>query len=173
MFFRFMSLLIAGTLLFAGSAWAELKIGYIDSEIIFSKYKGTKDAQKKFDKEAAAIQQKATDMEKEIQEMQQKLEKQSLLLSETRKKELEEKMKKKYMEYQQYVAENYGRDGKLIAKNAQMTQPIIEEINRIIEKLATEENYDFILDAKMGGLVYADKKYDLTKRVLDILNKER
>jgi outer membrane protein len=158
--------------LLAATASAEIKIGYINSEEIFVKYRGTKDAQEKYDKEAAKTQQLVVDMQKEIKELESRLEKQSLLLSGERKKELEDKIKSKYSEYEQFVSENYGRDGKLIQKNVEMTKPIIQKINTIIEKIAVDENYDLILDGRMGGIVYAKKVYDLTARVLEILNKE-
>jgi Skp family chaperone for outer membrane proteins len=43
----------------------------------------------------------------------------------------------------------------------------------IIQKIAKDENYDFIFDARASGVVYAMPKYDLTERVLLLLNKEK
>ncbi len=157
---------------FVCGAFAELKIGYINSEEIFMKYKGTRDAQKKFDKIATKVQQEATDRKKEIEMLKEQLERQSLLLSDERKKEQEQKIKRKVAEFEKFVSENYGRDGKIISKNAEMTKPIIEKINKIIERISKEEHFDLILDARMGGIVYAKKKYDLSGRIIKILNKE-
>jgi outer membrane protein len=53
-----------------------------------------------------------------------------------------------------------------------MTKPIIDKINKILEKIGKDEEYDLIMDARMGGVVYAKEKFDLTDRVVKILNKE-
>jgi len=53
-----------------------------------------------------------------------------------------------------------------------MTKPIVDKINKIIGKIAEEENYDYVFDARQGGLVFAKKKFDLTDRVIKILNKD-
>ncbi len=153
-----------------GAASAELKIGYVNSEEIFAKYKGTQDAQEKFDKVAAGIQQQATNMKKEIETLKDQLERQSLLLSKERKKELEDKIKTKAAEFEEFVAKNYGREGDLVKKNEEMTKPIVEKIQKIIDKIADDEHYDLVLDSRMGGIIYASKKVDLTDRVLKILN---
>jgi outer membrane protein len=151
---------------------AELKIGYIDSEEIFQKYEGTKAAQEKFNKEVAKWEQKASEMQKEIMELRQQLEKQSLLLSSERKKELESQLQEKMVAYQKYVQSKFGQEGTAMQKNSELTKPIVEKINKIIERIAEQEKYDFIFDARAGGIVFAKKGYDLTARVLDLLSKE-
>jgi outer membrane protein len=152
---------------------AELKMGFISSEEIFERYQGTKEAQEKFNKEVAAWEQEASERQKEIREMKDQLEKQSLLLSSERKTEIEEKLKQKMVEYQQFLQEKFGQQGDAIKKNEELTKPIIGRINKIIEKIAKEENYDFIFDTRAGGVVYAKKAYNLTDRVLNQLNKQQ
>ena len=61
----------------------------------------------------------------------------------------------------------------MLSKNEELTKPIIEKINKIIEKIAKDENYDYIMDARAGGVIYGKPAFDLTERVLDILNKEK
>jgi len=162
--------LLAG---FIFTANAELKLGYINSEEIFAKYEGTKDAQDKFNKEVAKWEQEASERQKELKEMQEQLEKQSLLMSSERKKELEEKIKNKYIEYQQFLQTKFGQTGEAYKKNSELTKPIVERINDILEKIAAEERYDFIFDTRSGGVVYAKKAYNLTERVLNLLNKQQ
>mgnify|MGYP006295104669 CR=1 FL=1 len=166
--------LATATLCFAvAPCLAELKMGFISSEEIFERYQGTKEAQEKFNKEVAAWEQEASERQKEIREMKDQLEKQSLLLSSERKAEIEEKLKQKMVEYQQFLQEKFGQQGDAIKKNEELTKPIIERINKIIENIAKEENYDFIFDKRAGGGVYAKKAYNLTDRVLNQLNKQQ
>ncbi len=155
------------------SVRAELKIGYINSQEIFKEYEGTKNAQEKFDKEAAKWEQEASEMQREIKELQAQLEKQSLLLSSERKKEIEDKIRLKLQEYQEFLQEKFGQNGEVAKKNAELTKPIVEKIQKIIDRIAKEEMYDFILDESTGGIIHAQKGYDLTKRVLEELNKAK
>lgn len=152
---------------------AELKLGYINSEAIFAEYEGTKQAQEKFNKEVAVWEQNASKKQQEIKDLKEQIDKQSLLLSNERKKALEDSLNQKMVEYQKFLQENFGQDGKALKKNEELTKPIIEKINRIITQIAKEENYDFIFDARAGGIVHAKKVFDLNQRVLEALNKEK
>jgi outer membrane protein len=151
--------------------YAELKVGYINSEEIFNRYTGTKDAQDRFNKEVAKWEQEATDRQKAMKDMKDQLDKQSLLLSSERKKELETTLQQKLTEYQEFLQTKFGQKGEALSKNEELTKPIVDKINVVIEKIAKEENYDFIFDARGGGVVFAKKTFDLTDRVLAILNK--
>ena len=152
---------------------AEMKLGYINSEAIFSEYEGTKTAQDKFNKEVAVWEQEASKKQQEIKDLKDQIDKQSLLLSNERKKALEDSLNQKMVQYQKFLQEKFGQKGEALVKNEELTKPIIEKINKIIEKIAKEENYDFIFDARAGGIVYAKKVYDLNQRVLEALNKEK
>jgi outer membrane protein len=164
------ALLAVGSLFWTS---AELKIGFINVEEIFKNYSGTKDAQEKFDKEVAKWEQDASARQKEIKDIKDQLEKQSLLLSSERKAELEAKLKQKMVEYQDFLQTKFGQKGEVLSKNEELTKPIVEKINKIIDKIAKDEGYDFIFDARAGGVIYGKPAYDLTERVLNLLNKEK
>lgn len=152
---------------------AEMKLGYINSEAIFAEYEGTKAAQEKFNKEVAVWEQEASKKQQEIKDLKEQIDKQSLLLSNERKKALEDSLNQKMVQYQKFLQDKFGQKGEALVKNEELTKPIIEKINRIIENIAKEENYDFIFDARAGGIVFAKKVYDLNQRVLEALNKEK
>jgi outer membrane protein len=152
---------------------AEMKFGYINSEEIFAEYEGTKEAQTKFNNEVAKWEQEATKKQQEIKDLKEQIDKQSLLLSAERKKALEDSLNQKMVTYQKFLQDKFGQKGEALEKNEELTKPIIEKINRIIEKIAKEENFDFIYDARPGGIVFAKKVYDLNPRVLEALNKEK
>jgi outer membrane protein len=155
------------------AAFAEMKIGYINSQKIFKDYQGTKEAQAKFEKEVAKWEQEASVMKKEIEDLRNQLEKQSLLLSTERKKDLEEQVKQKYLKYQEFLQTKLGQDGEVLKRNEELTAPIVEKINKIIDKISKDERYDFIFDEANGGLIWAKPGYDLTDRVVRMLNSEQ
>ncbi len=152
--------------------YAELKIGFINSETILMAYEGTKSAEEKLKKEYAKWEQEATERQKKMKEMQEQLEKQSLLLSAERKKEIEANLQQEMIEYQKFLQEKFGQQGDAAKKNDELLKPIIDKINMILDKIAKNENYDFIFDAR-GGVVYAKKAYDLTEKVIQALNAEK
>ncbi|MBN1576359.1 MAG: OmpH family outer membrane protein [Chitinispirillaceae bacterium] len=160
-------------LIAASMTHAEMKFGYINSEAIFAEYEGTKEAQSKFNNEVAKWEQEASKKQQVIKDLKEQIDKQSLLLSNERKKALEDSLNQKMVNYQKFLQDKFGQKGEALEKNEELTKPIIEKINRIIEKIAKEENYDYIFDARSGGIVFAKKVYDLNQRVLEQLNKEK
>jgi outer membrane protein len=153
-------------------ASAQMKIGYINIEEIFKNYAGTKEAQEKMDKEVAKWEQDASTRQKEIKDLKDQLDKQSLLLSAERRSEIEAKLKQKMQDYQDFLQTKFGNKGEVLSKNEELTKPIIDKIQKIIDKIAKDENYDYIFDARAGGVIFAKPAYNLTERVLNILNKD-
>lgn len=170
---RIITTIIGIVVLASSVTFAEMKIGYINSEAIFAEYEGTKSAQDKFNKEVAVWEQEATRKQQEIKDLKDQIDKQGLLLSNDRKKVLEDSLNQKMVTYQKFLQDKFGKDGEALQKNELLTKPIIEKINKIIEKIAKDENYDYIFDARAGGIVFAKKVYDLNQRVLESLNKEK
>lgn len=168
---------VAVTVLFAAAAFsaasAQLKLGFVNSEKIFTQFEGTKIAQEKFNKEVAKWEQEASKRAKEITEMREQLEKQSIMLSAERKKSLEDSLRQKIILHEKFLQEKFGQRGDVLSKNEELTKPILEKIQKIIDKIAKDEQFDFIFDYRAGGVVFAKPTYDLTDRVLAQLAKEK
>lgn len=150
----------------------DMKIGFINSKVIFEKYEGTKEAQDRFNKEVSQWEQQASDLQAEIKGLKDQLDKQSLLLTSERKRQIEETMKEKMAIYQKFLSEKLGQEGEVYKRNAELTKPIVEKMQVIITKIAKDENYDFIFDQTAGGVIFAKPTFDLTDKVLLQLNKE-
>jgi len=147
------------------------KFGFVNSLRIRTEYKEFADAQEKFDKDVAMWQAELDSMNGEVDSLESELEKQSLLLSEERRREKENIMKDKKLKYKQYSTEILGPGGKIERRNAELVKPIYDKIMLVLEKIGRGGNYTFIFDSVGGNIAYADKKLDLTDRVLEELNK--
>jgi outer membrane protein len=156
-----------------GTVSAQMKLGFVNSEKIFTQFEGTKVAQEKFNKEVARWEQEASKRAKDITEMKEQLEKQSLLLSPERKKALEDSLRQKIILHEKFLQEKFGQRGEVLSKNEELTKPILEKIQKIIDKIAKDEQFDFIFDYRAGGVIFAKQSYDLTDRVLAQLAKEK
>ena len=149
----------------------ESKIGYIDSWKIFENYKGKGEQQAQFDREQEEWEKKASEMEQEIVDLKEELDK-NIMWSEERKAGQRQRIEQKQTELQDYVREIWGPNGKAYRRNAELTNPIIEEIVQVVQELGVEENYSIILDVSESGIVYAAQGLDLTQRIIDILNEK-
>ena len=170
---RALKLLVGGLIIFLslpGFA-QELKIGYIDSQKILANYKEAIDARKKLDAEISKWRKQAEDMQRELRQLQDQLESQSLLLSEETRIAKNRELQEKYAKYQQFLQEKlFGPQAEAYKREAELMQPIYDKINAVIHKIGEEEKFDYIFD--IGSLLYAAKdQYDLTDRVLEELNK--
>lgn len=162
--------LVIGGALLAAPLMAEVKIGYIDSARIFAEYKGTADAQRTFDEEVVTWEAQAQTMKVELDSLDQEYERQSLMMSDAKKAERQQQILQKRQEYESFVQSVWGPQGRLATKNSELVAPIVEKINIILEKLGEEEGYTLVLDASVGGIVYATDGIDLTTQVLEELN---
>ena len=149
----------------------EMKIGYIDSQRIFAEFRETQEAEKLYKKEVEQWKAEAAAKEQEITKLQEELRAQSLMLTEEKQKEKKLEIDRKLEEYQRFVAETFGEEGIAAKRNKELTQPIVERINKILEKLSETDNYAIVFDVANANIVYAKKELDLTDRVLEELNK--
>jgi len=150
----------------------EGKIGYVDSQRIFAESKDFADAQAKFDKDVAAWNKQAEEMQTEIEQLEQDLKSQSLMLSKEKREEKERALQAKRDAYQQYVEGTFGPGGKAERRNAELIKPIRDRVIAVIEKIAIEENYAMVLDASTTSIAYAKRSLDLTERVIEETKKQ-
>jgi len=153
-------------------SFAQLKIGYVDSQKILAQYQEAIDAQNQLEQIRNQYQAEYETKVREYQELAQEIESQSLLLSEEKKKEKLRDLQNKATEIDKYKYEKLNPEGgEFFRKNQELFKPIIDKINNVINKVGTDEEYDLILDASSGAILHALPKYDLTSRILDELNK--
>jgi outer membrane protein len=157
-------------------AWAisllaqDVKIGYIDSIKIFADYRETQEAERLYRQEVEQWTAQKQRMEQEIVKLRDELQAQSLMLSDEKKAEKKLELDRKMSEYQQFMDETFGDEGLAAKRNKELTQPIVEKINKILEDLGKEQGYTIIFDVANANIVYADKTLDLTDVVLAKLN---
>ncbi|MEE3258734.1 MAG: OmpH family outer membrane protein [Candidatus Latescibacterota bacterium] len=165
---------IIGLACCAASAQAELKVGYIDSEVLKERLPEFRDAQRMLDQLRQDYENQAKDREAKLLKLQDDFRRQELLMSEARKSELQAEFEGKVQQLQQFTQEKFGPEGELMRKNIEFSEPIFKKINDAIQIMAEAEGYDFIFDAAApsSGLVFAQEKYDLTEQLLEKMQKD-
>ncbi|NIR48649.1 OmpH family outer membrane protein [candidate division KSB1 bacterium] len=162
------TLLVVGV----GSTSAQLKIGYVNSNKVLATYKEAQDVREKLRDLNAEWEKEAKGMQKQIQDLQEQLESQSLLLSEERKQEKQQEIQSLYLKYQQFLNEKWGAQGEAIKKEEELLEPVIKKINVAIKNIGEAEGYSYIFDTVAANILYASEdQTDLTERLLKELNK--
>ena len=167
-------LLILTAFLFlgAGSVWAQGKIGYVDSQRIFSELPAFKDAEAKFNKEVDDWENQAAVMKDEIDSLQQEQEKNSLVWSATKKQEVKGRLTAKQDTLQQFLDITFGPSGKAERRMNELSQPLKDQVIAVIRRLAIEQDYDMVLDASVVSIAFAKESLDLTEDVINEISKE-
>jgi outer membrane protein len=161
-------LLLAGT---AISALAQtIKIGYIDSIKIFAENKETQEAERVYRGDVQQWEAQKQRYEQDLARMGDELNAQSPMLTEEKKAERRLEFQRKMDEYKRFMEETFGDNGLAARRNKELTQPIVDKINRIIEVIAKEQGLTMVFDVANANIVYADKTLDLTELVLTKLN---
>ena len=140
----------------------EMKLGYVDLRRALHEtedgHKAESSLKKVFDQKQKELDEQQDDVKKAIEDLNKK---RTLLPADTvRQKEAElqdrvAKVQQTYLRHQQDLA----------AKEEEATRPILERLQRIIAKIASEEHFTMIFDRNMG-VVYAKSELDLTNQVI-------
>jgi len=151
--------------------FAELKIGYIDSNEIMISFDEVKQIQVDLEKVQRRLENERNDLLTRLDSLNQNYERQRLLMSETRRQEKENELRKLQENIQKFEMEKFGPEGEIYRKQNLLLKPVLAKIDEAIQKVGSEQGYDFILDAMSGALLYALDSHNLTEDVLIELSK--
>lgn len=159
--------------LFATFAFAELKVGYVDSQVILAKLKETKDVQDKLNELYKKWEQEAKSMEQEIQKKQEDFEAKSLMLTDKAKAERAQEIQALALQLRQFEQEKLGQNGEYFKEQNRLMQPIVDKIQNAINQVGEDEGFDYIFDTVNANIVYVSKSQtNLTERIMQELEKE-
>lgn len=150
--------------------FAQVKIGYINSEAIMKELPEAQDAQRKLDNLVQEWQAELRRLESEWKIKYDAYDRDKLIMSDQTRAEREKELVDLENRIMQYREQKFGQNGELFQKQEEFMKPIQNKIFNALEKIAKEEGYDFVFD-KSGEilLLYANEKYDLTNKVLQAL----
>ena len=148
----------------------DTKLGFIDSQSVIGAYPATQEAQATFATENEAWERQANALQEEINRLNTELERQSMAMTQERRSQLTAQLQQKYAEYQSFIDRIWGQNGEAYQRNQELMQPIINRVNETLEQVGSDEDWDYIFDAASGGIVYANPEFDLTPRIIALMN---
>ena len=152
---------------------AQLKIGYVDSEVIMSQFSEAIKAKSDLEGLVAKWRKEIDSMQTDLQQMYTDYQKQGGTMKQDEQQKVQKNLVEKDQNLQQYREQKFGQpNGEYFTKQDQLLAPVKQKIFKAIETIAKEEKMQYVLD-KAGEVIvlYADPEYDITFKVLDRLKR--
>jgi outer membrane protein len=145
-----------------GVGASELKVGYVNTQRIFRDAPAAQKAAKKLESEFSKRDQELQRMGKQLQSLQENLEKNAVTMAEGDRRTKEKEFGELSREFQRNQRE-FRED--LNLRQNEENAAVIEKANRAIKQIAESEKYDLILQ----DVVWVSPKLDITDRVIKVL----
>ncbi len=151
----------------------KMKMGYVDTQKLATEFKEFQDAQKKLDEVIRQWENEGLEMQQRYQQLREQYDAQSLVLSETRKKEKQQEIEALLAQLQKFQRDKFDpQAGEVLKKQAEFVQPVYDKIKAVITKIGDAEKFDLVLDINAAGVLYkSENLIDITDQVLAELNK--
>ena len=172
-FLRASAIALATSLIVAGPAALQAqqgtaaapKIAYINSALLLQQAPGRAEAEAQFEREVGAYRQQIQRMDDSLKTLVAAFDRDAPKLDSVAREARRTSVGKRETEYQLRAR---GLDSTMQTRQAQLVKPIMERVQSVIEAIRTEDGYAMIFDvgAQVSVVVSADKKLDLTDRVL-------
>lgn len=154
----------------ANSSYAQSKIGYIDSKKIIEKMQESKDAKQRLDNLVTQWQGDLTRLQDSLRIYKEDYERKKLILTDALKTQFETNIKNLETSITNFKVQKFGESGEYYTKQTEFMKPVQDRIFKAIESVAKEDGYDYVFDRSSEILLlYVNEKYDLTPKVLKIL----
>ena len=146
------------------------KYACVNTDYILKSIPDYTSAQKRLDKYVADWQKELQDKQDEIDAMRTDYEQERYLLPDNLKRRRQEELKEKEQALKALQRQRFGADGDLDKKRAELLKPVQDRVYATIERVAHEKNYAFVFDkAASATLLFANKKYDISDEVLELM----
>lgn len=162
--------LLVGLTLPSFAAAADLRLGYIDSGRIFTEFKTAQESQQKFDRQVQGWRDEGAEKENLVKKLRGEVRDLSPILSTLKRQEKEEELQRSISEYERFVQDIWGPQGRASQENERATQEVVASIRSAVEKVAANKGLTLVLDAASGFIIYAERSLDLTADVIQELN---
>ncbi|MFN2456994.1 MAG: OmpH family outer membrane protein [Chitinophagaceae bacterium] len=158
--------LIACSLCLAAFSHAQ-RYAIIDTKYILDKMPEYRQAQKQLDDVAANWQKEIDAMDQELNKMFRDFEAEQVMLSNELRKKREDQLYVKEKTLRELQRKRFGFEGDLFKLRQDLIKPIQDKVYNVVQKLAVQRGYDFILDKSEGiTVIFADPKLEKSEDVL-------
>lgn len=151
---------------FAQTAAAEVRVGFVNSDRVMKEAPPAKKAQQKLEKEFEKRDQELQRLAKQLQGMQEALEKNGMTMAEGERRNKEREFNDLNRDFQRKQRE-FRED--LNQRRNEELAGVLERANKTIRQIAEAEKYDIIFQEA----VYASPRIDITDKVIKALTEAK
>ncbi len=148
------------------AALAETKIGFVNAARVLEEAPQADIARQTLEKEFAPRDKAIVEMQKELKEMEDQLSRDAAVMSESKQNKLERDILSHKREIKR-KKEEFRED--LNIRRNEAFEKLRKRVFEVIVAIAEEKKFDLIVS---DGVVFASKRIDITKEVVDQLKKE-
>jgi outer membrane protein len=145
------------------SAFADVKIGFVDMQKAIqetaSGKKAKKELEDEFNKKKKELEKKEADIKKKGEDF----EKRSSVMNEDTRMKKQAELQGEMRQYQEVAAK---AQMEIQKKERDLTQPIVTKLRDILEEIAKKEDFTVILEKAENSVMWAKKDIDLTERMI-------
>jgi outer membrane protein len=156
----------------APSAWGGevLKIGVIDLQKCIQQSEAGKKASKGLQEKADRIKKDLETRRDELKKLSEEFNKKSNVLSADAKREKEKELIRKDEDLRELVRK---KEEEMRKDEYNAMQPLLTELFEVTKKLAKDEGYTLILEAKSGVVYFSKPVEDITDKVVKLTNEPK
>ena len=151
----------------ASSAADDAKIGVVDFQKILEVSNAGKTAQVEINKQGKQMETDLKDRGAEIEDIEKKIERESLVMSKDVRDEKQREMRIKIGDFkalqQKYMEDFKALENRIISK-------IQKEVIELVQEIGKKEGYTLVVEKRTGGVIYAPMSIDITDTVIQIYN---
>jgi outer membrane protein len=158
-------------LLTAVPSWASepIKVGVLDLQRCLQQSEPGKKASKSLQDKSERIKKDLAARREELKKLREDYLKKSNVLSSEAKREKEKELSRKEDDFRDLVR---SKEEEMRKDEYNAMQPLLNDLFEVTSKLAKDEGYTLILEAK-SGVVYYNKAVEITDRVVKLFNESK
>lgn len=154
----------------AGKITGDISIAYVNSDTLLSKYEYFKDISDELEKKRTKLEgeyrNRAEGLQKEIENFQRSAQNMTINQARAREEELMTKQQNLY-QYQQSLGQQ------LLDEEAKLNELLYNAVSEYLSEFSGSNQYHLVLTYTKGsGVLFADKRLDITNEIIQGLNKK-
>jgi len=146
------------------------KIGILNIQRCIAESNEGKRISEALKNEIESMQERYNKAKDELNELQQEIEKQSLMLSLDAKENKQKEYEIKERELN-YLAQDLNEEANKAQENARLK--ILQELDVIIRDVAKQGNFELVFEKSSSGILYSSESLDITNQVIREFNKAK
>ena len=167
-FYLGLSVILLGSLGLSFEVAAEnnFKLGVVDTQGVFEKFAKAQAANEILRAAEERLRSQLDSIQQEIATMEERLTTGKLFLDapDIEKLQADIRLKRQVLQSELEIGQEA-----LLAKRDELLAPLTQEIENLLQQIGESEGYSLILEKRLVTL-YVDPKYDLTERIVTLLN---